>query len=79
MAKNPNAKFISTPLDTASTSALVSYLADSGTLVRHNLPVAIIACNDVGWGIERELQRALNGGARPPFTDPQLTAKKSRR
>jgi acetolactate synthase-1/2/3 large subunit len=42
--------------------ALGFYLAELDTLVRHNLPVVIIAGNDAGWGIERELQRALTGG-----------------
>jgi len=42
--------------------ALGFYLGELDTLVRHNLPVVIITGNDAGWGIERELQRALTGG-----------------
>jgi acetolactate synthase-1/2/3 large subunit len=42
--------------------ALGFYLAELDTLVRHKLPIAIIAGNDAGWGIERELQRAITGG-----------------
>lgn len=38
------------------------YLAELETLVRYNLPVVIIVGNDGGWGLERELQRALTGG-----------------
>ena len=42
--------------------ALGFYLGEFDTLVRHKLPIAIITGNDAGWGIERELQRALTGG-----------------
>ncbi len=42
--------------------ALGFYIADLETLVRHNLPAIVIVGNDAGWGIERELQRALTGG-----------------
>ena len=31
------------------------YLAELDTLVRHELPVAVIVGNDAGWGLEREL------------------------
>jgi acetolactate synthase-1/2/3 large subunit len=36
------------------------YIAEMDTLVRHNLPLAIIVGNDAGWGLERELQSAAN-------------------
>lgn len=39
------------------------YIAELETLVRYNLPVVIIVGNDGGWGLERELQRELTGGA----------------
>jgi len=37
------------------------YLAELDTLVREGLPVILIVGNDGGWGIERELQRELQG------------------
>lgn len=37
------------------------YLAELDTLVRERLPVIVIVGNDGGWGIERELQRELQG------------------
>jgi acetolactate synthase-1/2/3 large subunit len=37
------------------------YIAELDTLVRHNLPVVIIVGNDAGWGVERELQSAIQG------------------
>jgi len=37
------------------------YIAELDTLVRHRLPVVIIAGNDAGWGVERELQGAVQG------------------
>ncbi len=37
------------------------YIAELETLVRYNLPVVLIAGNDGGWGLERELQRELTG------------------
>ncbi len=37
------------------------YIAELDTLVRYNLPAVIIAGNDAGWGLERELQGELCG------------------
>ena len=38
------------------------YLVEFDTMVRHGLPIVIIAGNDAGWGLERELQREFNPG-----------------
>ncbi|MCS7024811.1 MAG: thiamine pyrophosphate-binding protein [Bryobacteraceae bacterium] len=43
--------------------ALGFYLAELETLVRYQLPVVILVGNDGGWGLERELQQELTGGA----------------
>lgn len=43
--------------------ALGFYLGELDTLVRHHLPVVVVVGNDGGWGLERELQRAVTGGA----------------
>lgn len=43
--------------------ALGFYIAEMDTAVRHRLPVVMIVGNDAGWGLERELQRELSGGA----------------
>jgi len=43
--------------------ALGFYIAEFDTAVRHRLPVVFIVGNDAGWGLERELQRALSGGS----------------
>ena len=37
------------------------YIAELDTAVRYNLPIIVIVGNDGGWGLERELQGALNG------------------
>lgn len=37
------------------------FIAELDTLVRHNLPVVIVVGNDAGWGVERELQGAVQG------------------
>ena len=37
------------------------YIAELDTAVRYNLPIIVIVGNDGGWGLERELQVALNG------------------
>jgi acetolactate synthase-1/2/3 large subunit len=37
------------------------YIAELDTMVRHNLPIVIIVGNDAGWGVERELQGAIQG------------------
>ncbi|MEO7143809.1 MAG: thiamine pyrophosphate-binding protein [Bryobacteraceae bacterium] len=39
------------------------YIAEMDTAVRHKLPIVIVAGNDAGWGLERELQSAANDGA----------------
>lgn len=36
------------------------YLAEMDTMVRHRLPIVVIAGNDGGWGLERELQKEFN-------------------
>jgi acetolactate synthase-1/2/3 large subunit len=41
--------------------ALGFYIAEMDTAVRYKLPIVIIVGNDAGWGLERELQSALNG------------------
>ena len=40
--------------------ALGFYLAEMDTAVRHRLPIVLIVGNDAGWGLERELQSAMN-------------------
>lgn len=40
--------------------ALGFYLAEMDTAVRHRLPILLIVGNDAGWGLERELQSAMN-------------------
>ena len=54
---NPNERVLMMTGD----GSLGFYLAELDTLVRHNLPVVIIVGNDAGWGVERELQGAIQG------------------
>jgi len=42
--------------------ALGFYIAEMDTAVRHKLPIVVIAGNDAGWGLERELQSSAFGG-----------------
>jgi len=37
------------------------YIAELDTMVRYNIPAVIIVGNDGGWGLERELQGAVQG------------------
>lgn len=37
------------------------YIAELDTLVRYNVPMVIVVGNDGGWGLERELQGAVQG------------------
>jgi acetolactate synthase I/II/III large subunit len=41
--------------------ALGFYVAEIDTAVRYKLPLMIIVGNDAGWGLERELQGAIEG------------------
>lgn len=41
--------------------ALGFYIAEIDTAVRYRLPLVIIVGNDAGWGLERELQGAVEG------------------
>ena len=41
--------------------ALGFYIAEIDTAVRYKLPLVLIVGNDAGWGLERELQGALEG------------------
>ncbi|MCP5116586.1 MAG: thiamine pyrophosphate-binding protein, partial [bacterium] len=54
---NPNEKVVMITGD----GSLGFYIAELDTMVRHNLPVISIVGNDAGWGVERELQGAIQG------------------
>ncbi len=41
--------------------ALGFYIAEIDTAVRYKLPLVLIVGNDAGWGLERELQSAVEG------------------
>jgi acetolactate synthase-1/2/3 large subunit len=41
--------------------ALGFYIAEMDTAVRYKLPLVLIVGNDAGWGLERELQGAVEG------------------
>ena len=41
--------------------ALGFYIAEIDTAVRYKLPLVVIVGNDAGWGLERELQGAVEG------------------
>jgi acetolactate synthase-1/2/3 large subunit len=41
--------------------ALGFYIAELDTAVRYQLPLVLIVGNDAGWGLERELQSAVEG------------------
>jgi acetolactate synthase-1/2/3 large subunit len=41
--------------------ALGFYIAELDTAVRYKLPLVLIVGNDAGWGLERELQSAVEG------------------
>lgn len=54
---NPNEKVVMITGD----GSLGFYIAELDTMVRHNLPVVSIIGNDACWGVERELQGAIQG------------------